>query len=75
MTELEKALKAKDEFLRLNPHLQPLQDEIDQSLDRCGNDTLKRLMTIRELLRFSLSELASSAKELEEKRKLLESLK
>ena len=62
--ELKKALEARDAFLAQNPSLAPFQAMIDKELDRCGDDTLKRLLTIKGLLRFSNEDLLDSLDDL-----------
>jgi hypothetical protein len=35
MNPLQAAIQKRDNFLNENPHLKPLQDEIDRILDKC----------------------------------------
>lgn len=39
-----------NELLREHPELEPLQQEIDEALHKCGNDTQKRCRVLQEMM-------------------------
>lgn len=39
-----------NQLLREHPELEPLQQEIDEALKKCGNDTQKRCQVLQEML-------------------------
>lgn len=61
MNQLQKAIKARDEFLAANPHLQGYQDEINRILD--ATDESQRIEVLGMMM---------SGKLLEQQAKLVE---
>jgi len=58
---LEKAIQKRDEFLEKHPHMKEFQVEVDELLNKCGNQK-DRLITSQILLSAKLNDLS---KELE----------
>ena len=61
--QLEKAIKARDEFLKEHPHLIPAQQEIDELLDKCRDED--RLSVITMLMMKNMLELQKETNKLE----------
>ena len=55
MNDLEKATKARDDFLEANPHLKERQDELDKILDKCRDED--RLAVVNMFMMQSMLEL------------------
>lgn len=55
MNELQKAIKARDDFLKEHPHLIPVQQEIDEILDKCREED--RLSVVMMLMMKNAMEL------------------
>ena len=65
---LKKAIEARDKFLEQHPHLIPLQQKIDQILEKVGPDPLLRSSAIHILMMAKLqNELVPEMKILEQK--------
>jgi hypothetical protein len=60
---LQHALKQRDRFLERNPHLLPLQAEIDRLLDKSGNNQ-GRMAVMGTLMQGKLLELQESLSQL-----------
>lgn len=47
---IKEAVRKRDEFLAENPHLQPLQDEINRVLANAGPDKHNRQAALQQLM-------------------------